>query len=84
MNTYAEQVYDDLKGKITLPSLNPHWAVHTERSTWNDDPENHWITQATLERQYEELKDKASSPEDFDEELKIKKAERRRREMGED
>lgn len=68
-----DQVFDDLKGKITLPSLNPHWAVHTERSTWNDDPENHWITQATLERQYEELKDKASSPEDFDEELKIKK-----------
>ena len=64
---------DDLKGKITLPSYNPHWMVHTKRSTWDDDPENHRVSEACMKRQNRELKDKASSPEDFDEELKIKK-----------
>ena len=68
-----KQVSEELEGKIILPSFNPHWMVHTERSTWNDNPENHYVSEATLECQNEELKKKASSPEDFEAELKRKK-----------
>ena len=62
-----------LKGKITLPSFNPHWMVHTRRSTWDDSPDNRRISEACMKRQNRELKDKTSSPEEFEEELKIKK-----------
>ena len=68
-----KQVSEELEGKIIMPSFNPHWMVHTRRSTWNDNPENHYVSEMTLKYQNEELKNKASSPEDFDAELKMKK-----------
>lgn len=68
-----KQVSEELEGKIIMPSFNPHWMVHTRRSTWDDDPENRLKSEACMKRQNRELKAKASSPEDFNEELKIKK-----------
>ncbi len=64
-----------LKGKITLPSFAPHWAVHTTPWTGfpDDTPRDIERRASCLARQNKELLAQAPSAEQFEEQQRYKK-----------